>query len=397
MNKDQKIALIVVTFAIFTDMLVYGLIVPVLPKYASELGASQAAIGLMFASYAIAFLAATPVFGIVSDKIGRRSPMLLGLFGLAAATLLFAFSEDFNTLVLARSLQGISAAATWTAGLALLADMFPSTQRQQAIGLALFGSAAGTLLGPSFGGILFDLGGYRIPFLAAAGMVVADGIIRALYLKDPPIKSAKEDIMISRLLRNPTVLVVAGVVTMSMGIMSMLEPTLPLYLSLDKGATPAMIGLMFGVATLVGGIVSPLSFVVAGRFGRKKVMLAGLLGCALLLPMLIMPGSLLLIMVVMAAVGIALGLLQSCVAPELSDILDRMGSGAYASVYSVYNIALGFGMMFGPIAGGLLAGYFGLGTALLIAAAGLLAYALLLALGMHTRLTEAHTKATVQG
>ena len=82
-KKMQQNGLIVVTLAIFTDMLVYGLVVPILPGYASSLGVSQTAIGLLFACYAIALFIATPVFGILSDKIGRKGPMLWGLLGLA--------------------------------------------------------------------------------------------------------------------------------------------------------------------------------------------------------------------------------------------------------------------------------------------------------------------------
>ncbi|TMF41799.1 MAG: MFS transporter, partial [Chloroflexi bacterium] len=80
---SPRAILLVVTLAIFTDMLVYGLVVPILPRYATTLGASQAAIGLLFGSYAVALLVATPFWGILSDRVGRRGPMLWGLIGLA--------------------------------------------------------------------------------------------------------------------------------------------------------------------------------------------------------------------------------------------------------------------------------------------------------------------------
>lgn len=71
-KKAQKSVLLVVTLAIFTDMLLYGMIVPILPDYAENLGISQTAIGILFGSYAAALLIATPIFGVVSDKFGRR-------------------------------------------------------------------------------------------------------------------------------------------------------------------------------------------------------------------------------------------------------------------------------------------------------------------------------------
>ena len=80
----------------------------------------------LFGSYALALLITTPIFGMISDKLGRRGPMLWGILGLAAATLLFAFANTFWFLLLVRILQGCAAAITWTAGLALLADFYPS-------------------------------------------------------------------------------------------------------------------------------------------------------------------------------------------------------------------------------------------------------------------------------
>jgi multidrug resistance protein len=180
MDKNQKLALLVVFIAIFTDMLIYCMIVPILPDYASELGASQQLIGLLFACYAITFLLVTPVVGVLSDRVGRKLPMVCGLIGLFGSTLLFAFSSDLTMLFIARALQGVSAGATWTAGLALLSDMFPSKTRQQAIGIGISGSFAGTLLGPLFGGLLYEYGGYTLPFLAAYGLVLIDGAARLL-------------------------------------------------------------------------------------------------------------------------------------------------------------------------------------------------------------------------
>src|SRR5690242_9819167 len=95
MSRIQKAALWVVAVAVFTDMLIYGMIVPIIPSYAKTLGATQAEIGFLFGSYAITLLLTTPILGVLSDKVGRKLPMILGLFGLAAATILFGFANSF--------------------------------------------------------------------------------------------------------------------------------------------------------------------------------------------------------------------------------------------------------------------------------------------------------------
>lgn len=384
MNKNQKLALLVVFIAIFTDMLIYCMIVPILPEYASGLGASQQTIGLLFACYAIAFLIVTPVVGVLSDRVGRKLPMVLGLFGLFGSTLLFAFSSDITMLFIARALQGISAGATWTAGLALLSDMFPPQIRQQAIGIGISGSFAGTLLGPLFGGALYEYGGYMLPFLAAAGLVLIDGIARLMLLKDPPRLPADKQVSLKFMLKNRTILLMGGVIVLVSAATALLEPVLPLYLSEGLGVSPTMIGLLFAVTVIASLIASPLSYTVAERFGRKRVIIAGLICAALILPALALSGSFLVEVLLMAALGAVLAIGLASVPLEMTEVIDRLGTGGYGAVYAVYNLALSFGMMAGPIAGGLLAGSFGLTIGLGVGGAFMIAYAVLLLVVMRS-------------
>src|SRR5947208_9908173 len=110
-------------------MLVYGIAIPVLPRIASSVGANASMVSVLFACYAIAMLVATPLAGVVVDRIGHRVPMIAGLLALAASTVLFAAVQVFPVLMLARVLQGVSAAVAWTAGLALILTVFPAVRR----------------------------------------------------------------------------------------------------------------------------------------------------------------------------------------------------------------------------------------------------------------------------
>lgn len=166
----QYSVLIVVILAIFADMLMYGLVVPFLPVHAESLGASQSEIGLLFSSYALSLFVATPFFGALADKMGRKKLLVLGLMALAVTTLIYAFATSFWVLVLARLLQGFAAAIPWTAGLALLAEVFQKEERGKALGLAMSGQAGGVLLGPPIGGWLYEFGGYHFPFSLLQGL-----------------------------------------------------------------------------------------------------------------------------------------------------------------------------------------------------------------------------------
>lgn len=382
MDGNAKMALLVVALAIFTDIFVYAMIVPILPQYATDLGASQQLIGIMFASYAIAFLIASPVMGIVSDRIGRRKPMIYGLAGLFLSTLLFAFANDAALLIIARTLQGISAAATWTAGLALLADVFPASARQQVIGIALTGSFVGMLVSPAIGGYLYEIGGYMLPFLVAAAIVAIDGIARIFLLKDPAMHDKAEKNTLKNLLTNRTILVMSGIIVLASGAISMLEPTLPLFLQERMGVSPGAIGILFGIMTLASVISAPIAYKLSDALGRKRVILLGLACTALAMPLLAIPASFIVEAAVMALLGAILSIMLSSVPQEMTDVADRQGSGSYGSIYALYNVALSLGMVVGPIAGGMLAGYFGLGIGLIIAGAGMLAYVPILLAGM---------------
>ena len=110
----RRATLVLIAATLFLDMLVYGLVVPVVPAYSAGLGASPAVIGALFAAYAVTLLAATPVLGALSPRLGRRIPLLGGLLGLVLSTALFGAATTLPVLFIARLLQGLSAAASWT-------------------------------------------------------------------------------------------------------------------------------------------------------------------------------------------------------------------------------------------------------------------------------------------
>src|ERR1700676_4843362 len=144
----------VVAYALFMDYFVYGLVVPLTPF--TPVGTmSEDRLALLYGSYAIGVLGATPLFGYLGDRLGCRRPMIIGVCLSAIATLLFWLAPSYSLLVLARVFQGAASAGTWTAGLALVAENYP-TRRVEMMGYALIGSTAGSILGPSLGGGLFE-------------------------------------------------------------------------------------------------------------------------------------------------------------------------------------------------------------------------------------------------
>ena len=236
------------------------------------------------------------------------------------------------------------------------------------------GMVAGTLVGPPLGGLLFEWGGYRLPFFVAAAVALAIGLALALLLERPALPARSRRSMLLRLVRDRPVLVVAGAIVIHAGALTLLEPTLPLHLQQRFDASPGLIGLLFGVSTLAYGVGTPLSGMLADHWNRAGVMALGLASTALVLPLLALPDSLTGTGVIMALVGFASGLVLVPALPMLADRVDRLGGGAYASLYAILNIAYAIGMIAGPIVGSLVAELVDLLAALAVVALLLLIY-----------------------
>src|SRR5436190_106399 len=114
LRSSRVVTVALVMLATFTDIVAYSVAVPVLPDLSRRLGASPTMIGLLFASFGVTLLGVSMPMGAVSDRIGRKAPLVGGLIALAVATLLFAFAEGLLWLFAARLVQGAADAVSAT-------------------------------------------------------------------------------------------------------------------------------------------------------------------------------------------------------------------------------------------------------------------------------------------
>ncbi|KAJ8108694.1 hypothetical protein OPT61_g7992 [Boeremia exigua] len=178
-----------VALAVFTDMFLYGVIVPVTPfalqsRSHVEHDRVQYWVSVLVAIYGAALLAFSPVCGWLADKgASRRSPLLLGLVALLGSTVLLQIGNSTGILVAGRILQGASAAVVWVIGLALLADTVPQENLAQAMGYVSLGMSLGILVSPLLGGVVFDRAGYSAVFIMAYGLIGFDIVLRLLLVE----------------------------------------------------------------------------------------------------------------------------------------------------------------------------------------------------------------------
>lgn len=126
------------------------------------------------------------MFGYFADHCRlRRLPFVLGLIALGASTGLFVIASSFPVLVIARGLQGLSAAAVWVVGLAIIADNVPPERISEAMGHTTIALTWGFLLGPMMGGVMYEKLGFHGTFAIPAGLIVVDVVLRFAMIEAP--------------------------------------------------------------------------------------------------------------------------------------------------------------------------------------------------------------------
>ncbi|KAJ1729982.1 hypothetical protein LPJ61_003258 [Coemansia biformis] len=187
-RSEPAAVLTVSTLAVFVDTVVYGLIVPFLPEILQDrLGMSSSANGILFGCFGVGVLTGAPISAYISDRWKiRRWPMIIGLLGLAITTVLFAVSNAFWELVVARLAQGIASGITWSIGLGMIADVYPGKAMGQAMGIAFTGFTLGYLGGPVIGGALYDAGGIHAIAIFVAAITAVDLVFRLLLIEPKP-------------------------------------------------------------------------------------------------------------------------------------------------------------------------------------------------------------------
>ncbi|MCB2225772.1 MAG: MFS transporter [Desulfarculaceae bacterium] len=179
-------ALVILGLAVFVSMCGVGIIVPFLPIYARELGASGVLMGLIFSSFSLSRGLVVPLVGGLSDRIGRKPFIILGQAGYAAVAILFIYTASPFGLVMDRLLQGVFAAMVLPIAMALVADAAPLGMEGRVFGGFNMFFLMGFGVGPLIGGAVYEYAGLNANFWLMAGLSLASLAAVALFVKEPP-------------------------------------------------------------------------------------------------------------------------------------------------------------------------------------------------------------------
>ena len=184
--KIRKPSKLVIFLTVFIDLVGFGIVLPLLPIYSQNLGASGFVIGAIMAAYSAMQFLFAPVWGRLSDRIGRRPVLLVSIAGSALSYGLFAYGSTLagtaglTILLISRLLAGIGGANIAVAQ-AYIADITPPDKRSQSMGLIGMAFGLGFIFGPALGALALRWFGLQGPGWLAAGLCVFDFVL-ALFI-----------------------------------------------------------------------------------------------------------------------------------------------------------------------------------------------------------------------
>ena len=349
-RASRPVVLACITTATFTDLVAYSVAVPVLPDIATRFNASPTMIGLLFGSFGVTLLTLSLPMGLLSDRVGRKGPMMFGLVLLAASTLAFAYAQSLPMLFAARLVQGAADGMTWIVGFAMIADLYGPDERGRAMGLAMAGSTLGIIIGPVLGGWLYEIGGIQLPFLVVAAMAVIDLIVFALVA--PQTRGSGASVPMRRVLTHRPIAITALVVVAGAGTIAMLEPVIPLVMQTRVGLGPAAVGTLFGIAAVSSTLMHPIYGRLSDRWGGRRLMMVGLVASAFVLPLLNLATDFRSAALAMVPMWMIFSMIVTPSLTYMAEVAFAAGFEAYGVVYGVYNTAWAVGLMIAPAVGG---------------------------------------------
>ena len=175
--------LFVLSFTLVVVTLGFGMVIPIFPFYIERLGASGSQYGLLIALYAIMQFFFSPLWGGMSDRVGRKPVLLAGIFGGGLTMLMFGLASQLWMLYVARLLSGLLASATMPAAMAYIGDNTTEADRGEGIGRLGAAAGLGLILGPGIGGWLAGPS-LSLPFFIAAGLSLLSMLLIAVWLPE---------------------------------------------------------------------------------------------------------------------------------------------------------------------------------------------------------------------
>lgn len=291
-KKKQMGPLVVIFLTIFIDLIGFGMIIPLNPYLGAKFGATSTQVGMLMSIYSLMQFLFSPLWGRLSDRIGRRPVLLVSLLGGAVSYVLFAFATQLWMLFVSRALAGIFAANISTA-MAYIADVTSKEERSKGMGLIGAAFGLGFIFGPVFGGVLGEIGnhlGSEPPFgisfsaMGAAAICLINFLVATRTLKEslkPEFRNMAQRgsrfKLMQKYVKRPVLPLLMLIFFLSGLSMAHMESTLFLFVKDEWGWALRAASMAFAYIGVV--MVFTQGYLIRKlmpKFGERKVLVVGL-------------------------------------------------------------------------------------------------------------------------
>ncbi|MBI9043162.1 MAG: MFS transporter [Anaerolineaceae bacterium] len=361
MKQNNRRSRMILFATMFIVMVGFGIIMPILPYYAENLGASATQLGLLTATYATLQFLFAPFWGRMSDKIGRKPLIIWGTAGFAVSFIIFGFSTKLWMLFAARAFSGLISSATMPAILAYISDTTSNEERGEAMAQMGAAMGLGMIFGPVIGGFLGEVSP-TLPFFVAGVIGFGVSILTAFVLPESLSDEIRTQALESKNQPNSffsIVKVLGGPLAFLMGIafltsfgMSQLESTGALFYERRFGAGEAEMGVIFMVMGIASAITQGLFVGRAIRtWGEERSLQISLILTGIAYFTYIFISNIYTAILAVVLVAITSSLLRPALNSMVSKMTPSTEQGVVMGVVNSYN---SLGRMFGPVVGGML-------------------------------------------
>jgi len=360
--------------AVFVSGTGIGSLLPILPLFLRERGASYSLVGVIVGSALAAQALGQWPAGWLAERIGRKEMMVVGLLVAAAASLMFLLPLSVEWLVAVRFIQGLGFAAAAPAEIAAVADVVPAEELGRSYGWVSAARQSGIIVGPAIGGLLAVFGRWTV--FAVTGAALAGAALVAALTLPTSVRRPRSNVSIARIFIRSTRVGVAlrAVVTMTIGfglLVGIYDVIWSLYMR-QLGASDFVIGLSFTLFALPLVAMTPLAGWSSDRWDRRwlafgSVAIGSLM--AVVYPFLIY-------IPVVIAIGVVEGALWAFTEPAMNSFLMEAVPDRRGEAQGVVGTAQSASMAIGALAGGSLFAM-GLGVPFFVAASVGFGFALL--------------------
>jgi len=370
--------LITLLLSVFIALLGIGIIVPVMPIFARELGASGFALGMIIAAFSITRGLLQPVVGNLSDRWGRKSFLITGLFVYGLVGLFIPHATGVPDLIIIRAFHGIGSAMIVPIAMAYMSFLSPEGEEGRYMSYLNIAIFCGIGCGPVIGGLLSDNWGLPSVFYTMAGLSFLAFILVILYM--PGRIAAKRNIarpllssIGSMLANNKT----CGILLSRYTTMIIMVPSmafLPLLVSQWPGSSGLKIGMIIACRTLVNALLQ----IPFGKIVDKHNKLLILLVSSIVLALIILAVPLINSFIVMAIAYLVMGSSEAAIWAVLGAYASMEAKAHYGhgTMMGIFSFAMSAGVFTGAVLSGLSMDAWGIGRAYTVTGSAVLGLSL---------------------